>query len=66
MAALWILGILLALIVAALFLRVGVRIAFGRGAARYRRSGACADADRAASPEKAEKTEKAQGEKESA
>lgn len=29
MAALWILGILLALIVAALFLRVGVRIAFG-------------------------------------
>lgn len=30
MAALWILGILLALIVAALFLRVGVRIAFGQ------------------------------------
>ena len=29
MVALWILGILLALIVAALFLRVGVRIAFG-------------------------------------
>ena len=30
MVALWILGILLALIVAALFLRVGVRIAFGQ------------------------------------
>ena len=65
MVALWILGILLALIVAALFLRVGVRIAFGQELRVTAAAGLCACRS-CRVPRKSPKTEKAQGEKESA
>lgn len=65
MVALWILGILLALIVAALFLRVGVRIAFGNEL-RVTAAAGPVRIQIVPSPPKSQKTEKAQGEKESA
>lgn len=66
MVALWILGILLALIVAALFLRVGVRIAFGNELRVTAAAGPVRIQIVPSPPKKPKKTEKAQGEKESA
>lgn len=65
MVALWILGILLALILLVLFLRVGVRIAFG-DELRVTAAAGPVRIQIVPSPPKSPKTEKAQGEKESA
>ncbi len=62
MVALWILGILLALILLVLFLRVGVRIAFGDELRVTAAAGPVRIQIVPSPPEKAQKTEKAQGE----
>ena len=66
MVALWILGILLALILLVLFLRVGVRIAFGDELRVTAAAGPVRIQIVPSPPKKPKKTEKAQGEKESA